>query len=113
MRDPTVFDQIIAGEIPSSKVYETDAVLGIRDINPMAETHILFLTKSEEDYMPSILAISEDSAHIPPKLLQAARDFAKEKGIESFKLMFHCGPAYCEVPDFLHLHFLSDESFEE
>ena len=108
MRQSTIFDQIIVGEIPSTKVYETDTVLAIKDINPMATTHVLFLAKNEEDYMPSVLAISEENAHIPPKLLQAAKDFAAEKGIESYKLMFHCGPEYCEVPDFLHLHFLSD-----
>lgn len=113
MREPTIFDKIISGDIPSTKVYESGAVLGIKDINPLEPTHILFIAKKEEDYMESIKAISEDNAHVPPMLLSAARDFASSKGIESYKLSFHCGPGVAEVLDFLHLHLMSQETFEE
>ena len=43
--DPTLFDKIVAGEIPSTKVYEDDKCLAFRDISPVAPTHVLLIPK--------------------------------------------------------------------
>ena len=40
-----LFCKIIAGEIPSNKVYEDDQMLAFRDINPAAPVHVLFIPK--------------------------------------------------------------------
>lgn len=109
MREPTVFDKIISGELPSTKTYETDRVLAIKDIKPLAPMHLLFIAKNEADYAPSIAELSEKNEHVPALLLKAARDFAAQEGIESYKLSFHCGKDAAEVLDFLHLHFMSEQ----
>ncbi|MBO5274899.1 MAG: HIT domain-containing protein, partial [Clostridia bacterium] len=41
-----IFCKIIAGEIPSNKVYEDDTMLAFRDINPMAPCHVLVIPKT-------------------------------------------------------------------
>uniref|UniRef100_A0A6N2MJI6 HIT domain-containing protein n=1 Tax=Salix viminalis TaxID=40686 RepID=A0A6N2MJI6_SALVM len=45
---PTIFDKIIAKEIPSTIVYEDEKVLAFRDINPQAPVHVLVIPKNRD-----------------------------------------------------------------
>ena len=47
----TIFSKIIAGEIPSYKIYEDDNYYAFLDINPLAEGHTLVIPKVETDYL--------------------------------------------------------------
>lgn len=107
--EPTIFHKIVSGEIPSDTVYETDDVLGFKDIHPQAPTHILFIAKKEEDFVPSIINLTEETAHVPTMLIRAAQEFAKEKGIEGYQLKFHVGKGGGQEVFYLHLHLLSQE----
>ena len=109
MREQTIFHKIIAGEIPCEMVYETDEVLGFNDIHPKAPTHVLFVAKREEDFVPSIMDLTDETAHVPCKLIHAAQEFAKEKGIDGYKLTFHCGAKGGQEVFYLHLHFMSQQ----
>ena len=106
---PTIFHKIIAGEIPADIVYDTDEVLGFKDIHPQAPTHILFIAKLEKDFVSSIIDITDQTAHVPTKLIQAAKEFATEQGIDGYQLKFHCGKDGGQEVFFLHLHFLSQQ----
>lgn len=64
-----VFCGIIAGEIPSNKVYEDEQVLVFRDIAPQAPTHILVIPK---EHIPSFAYITEDKAPLVAHLLAVA-----------------------------------------
>ena len=50
-----LFCKIVAGDIPSTKVYEDDSILAFRDINPQAPTHILVIPKT---HIPSVSGIT-------------------------------------------------------
>jgi histidine triad (HIT) family protein len=107
---PTIFHKIIAGEIPADIVYDTEEVLGFMDIHPQAPTHILFIAKLEQDFVTSIIDITEETAHVPTKLIRAAQEFASKQGIAGYQLKFHCGKDGGQEVLFLHLHFLSQQS---
>ena len=56
-----LFCKIIAGDIPSTKVYEDDLVLAFRDIAPQAPTHILVIPKN---HIPSMDAVNEENSAV-------------------------------------------------
>lgn len=113
MAERTVFHKIRDREIPADIVYETDDVLAFRDIHPKAPTHVLFIAKRDEHFVPSIIDLTAATEHVPCMLIRAARDFAKEKGIEGYKLTFHCGVHGGQEVFYLHLHFLSQQTAGE
>lgn len=108
MSEPTLFHKIVAGEIPCDTVYETEDVLGFRDINPKALTHILFVPKKEEHFVPSVIDITDATHHVTCMLIRSAQEFALQQGIEGYKLQFNCGEKGGQEVFYLHLHFLSD-----
>ena len=103
------FCKIVRGEIPSTKVYEDDDVLAFRDIRPKAPTHLLFVANKKEDFVPSIADLTEETARVPLMLIRKAQAFAKEKGIDGYKLTFHVGRGGGQEVFYLHLHFLSNQ----
>ena len=56
-----LFCKIIAGDIPSTKVYEDDKVLAFRDINPQAPTHILVIPK---EHIEGVDELNADNAEV-------------------------------------------------
>jgi histidine triad (HIT) family protein len=56
----TIFSKIIAGEIPSYKVYEDDYVYAFLDINPISRGHTLVVPKQEVDYLFAIDEVGYD-----------------------------------------------------
>ena len=109
MAERTVFHDIRDKKIPADIVYEDDEVMAFKDAHPAAPTHLLFIPKKEEDFVPSILDLEERTAHVPGMLIRKAQQFAKEKGIDGYKLTFHVGPGGGQVVFYLHLHFLSQQ----
>lgn len=97
----TIFHKILARELPATIVYEDDDVLAFMDIHPKAATHLLFIPKM---FAHSIAKLTSETEHLPGVLILKARDFAKQKGITAFQVLFDGR----HVP-YLHLHFLSDE----
>ena len=51
----TIFDKIIAGEIPCHKVYEDDHVLAFLDIGPISPGHTLVIPKERKAFLPALL----------------------------------------------------------
>jgi len=109
MIERTIFHRIRDREIPATIVYESETVLAFRDIHPKARTHVLFIAKRDEDFLPSIADIDDATAHVPGMLIHAAQRFAVEQGISGYKLTFHVGKGGGQEVFYLHLHFLSEE----
>ncbi len=106
---PTIFHKILRHEIPATVVFEDDEVMAFKDIHPKAATHLLFIAKKDADFVPSIADLTDATAHVPGLLIRKAQTFAKEQGIDGYKLMFHVGKSGGQEVFMLHLHFLSEK----
>ncbi|KAG8635704.1 14 kDa zinc-binding protein [Manihot esculenta] len=103
---PTIFDKIIAKEIPSSIVYEDEKVLAFRDINPQAPVHVLVIPKFR-DGLTQLGRAEERHGEILGQLLYAAKIVAEKEGIlDGFRVVINNGPSACQSVYHLHLHVL-------
>ncbi len=99
-----IFCKIIAGDIPSNKVYEDEKVLAFRDIAPMAPTHILVIPK---EHIPSVAAITPENSGIVAHMLEVIAKIAREEGLESgYRVVSNCGPDAGQTVPHLHFHIL-------
>jgi histidine triad (HIT) family protein len=96
-----VFCKIVSGEINSSKVYEDDFCIVFKNIEPVAEIHLLICPKQ---HVPSLLDV--DSSFEFNRLVDTAQKVIKDLKIESgYKLVLN-GGKYLSVPH-LHWHLLA------
>ena len=102
--DDCLFCKIIAGQIPSKKVYEDDKVYVFEDITPRAPTHVLIVPKRHISGLKD--AQPEDAEIIGYSHLIAAK-IARERGIEhSYRTVYNVGPGSGQSVFHLHLHLL-------
>jgi histidine triad (HIT) family protein len=101
----TLFERIAAGEISADIVRNDDDVLAIRDINPQAPVHILVIPQR---VIPRIGEARDNDGAILGKLLLAARDIAKQEGLDQtgYRLVINHGPHAGESVPHLHVHLL-------
>ena len=100
----TLFEKIIAREIPADIVYEDDLVLGFKDINPQAPTHVLVIPKKP---IPRIAEADPEYHQVLGHLLLKAREVAAELNLENgYRLVINNGPDGGESVPHLHLHIL-------
>lgn len=99
-----IFCKIIAGEIPSTKVYEDDVCLAFRDINPQAPTHILVIPKK---HIASVAEISAENSKIVAHLFEKIAEIAKAEGLnDGFRVVSNCGDHAGQTVHHLHFHIL-------
>ncbi len=106
-----LFCSIIKGDIPSTKVYEDDAVYAFRDINPQAPTHVLVVPKT---HIPSADAINEENSRTVAKIFQAIPKIAKAEGLEKgYRVITNIGEHGCQSVKHLHFHVLGGKQLSE
>ncbi len=71
-----LFCKIIAGEVPSTRVYEDDEVLAFEDVNPQAPVHVLVVPKK---HIPTLNDMSPDDNLLLGQMFQAAARIARER----------------------------------
>jgi histidine triad (HIT) family protein len=99
-----LFCRIIAGEIPSRKVYEDDQIYAFEDINPQAPTHVLVVPKKHVRGLKE--ASAEDAALIGRCHLVAA-NIARERSIEDgYRTVLNVGPHAGQSVFHLHVHLV-------
>ena len=99
-----LFCKIIAGDIPSTKVYEDDTVLAFRDIAPMAPTHILVIPKA---HIASVAEISGENSGVVAHIFQVIPQIAKAEGLENgYRVVSNCGDDAGQTVHHLHFHIL-------
>jgi histidine triad (HIT) family protein len=106
MRDSDcLFCKISAGEIDVELIYETDEVIGFRDINPQAPTHVLIIPQR---HISTIDDLGEADAEIVGKLFLAARDIARQEGVTDagYRTVMNCNAAAGQTVFHIHLHLL-------
>ncbi|XP_021285802.1 14 kDa zinc-binding protein isoform X2 [Herrania umbratica] len=92
---PTIFDKIIAKEIPSTIVYEDDKVLAFKDVNPQAPVHVLVIPKVR-DGLTQLGKAEPRHGEILGQLLYAAKIVAEKEGIvDGFRVVINNGPSAC------------------
>jgi histidine triad (HIT) family protein len=98
-----LFCKMIAGDIKPDVVYEDDALMAFRDINPQAPVHILVIPKRH------IATLNElDDTQLGGRLLQTAVKLAEQEGIaeEGYRTLFNCNRNGGQAVYHLHLHLL-------
>ncbi len=100
-----LFCKIIAGEIPSSKVYEDEYVYAFNDISPEAPVHVLIVPK---EHIASANDLDCDNADVVAKVFLAAKKIAEEKGIDKtgYRIVNNCGDDGGQSVKHLHFHLL-------
>ena len=99
-----IFCKIVAGEIPSTKVYEDEAILAFRDINPMAPTHILVIPKT---HIPSVDGVTAENSAIVAKIFEVIPRIAAAEGLQGgYRVVSNCGPDAGQTVHHLHFHIL-------
>ena len=103
-----LFCKIIAGDIPSTKVYEDEMVYAFRDINPQAPTHVLVVPKAHIDDCNGITAENSSVvAHIFETLPTIA---AAEKLESGYRVVSNCGSDAGQTVHHLHFHILGGKA---
>jgi len=112
-KDPeTIFDKIIAKEIPASVVYEDDNVLAFKDINPAAPAHVLVIPKARNN-LSRLQKSSPDHVEILGKLLVAAGEISKDESLgfkDGARIVINDGPDGGQEVPHLHVHVLGGRS---
>ena len=99
-----LFCKIVAGEIPSTKVYEDDMVLAFRDIAPQAPTHILVIPKN---HIASVAEVSAENSGVVAHIFEVIPQIAKAEGLEGgYRVVSNCGADAGQTVHHLHFHIL-------
>ncbi|MEI8134496.1 MAG: histidine triad nucleotide-binding protein [bacterium] len=105
----TLFEKIIAREIPASIVYEDEAVIAFHDIAPKAPVHILIVPKEP---IPTLNDLTEENSVITSKMISVATKIAEQEGIDErgYRLVFNCNDDGGQSVPHLHCHLLGGRS---
>lgn len=100
-----IFCKIIAGDIPSTKVYEDDDILAFRDINPQAPVHIVVIPKT---HICCANKITDENAGIIAKIFTVIPKIAEQEGISDsgYRIINNCGKDAGQTVFHIHFHIL-------
>ncbi len=103
--DPNcIFCKIVAGQIPSKKVYENEELLAFHDIRPHAPIHFLIIPKL---HVPSLWEVGPEHQALLGRMLTLAPRLAQEQGAgNGFKTLINTGPDGGQEVYHLHVHVL-------
>ena len=98
-----IFCQIVAGEIPGQVLYQDEAVMAFRDINPQAPVHLLVIPKT---HIPSLVQLTDST--VIARMVDIAIRFAREEGIaeRGYRLVINCGREGGQLVPHLHMHLI-------
>ena len=102
-----LFCKIVAGEIPSTKVYEDELVLAFRDIQPQAPTHILVVPKCHIDSCDGITA---ENSSLAAHIFEVIPVIARAEGLaDGYRVVSNCGSHGGQTVPHLHFHILGGQ----
>ncbi|MCL2842152.1 MAG: histidine triad nucleotide-binding protein [Oscillospiraceae bacterium] len=108
MSTDCLFCKIVAGDIPSDKVYEDEHVLAFRDIAPQAPVHILVIPKA---HVATAAHVTGENADLVAACFAAIPQIAKAEGLDSgFRVITNCGEDGGQTVFHLHFHLLGGRS---
>ena len=99
-----LFCKIVAGDIPSTKVYEDEKILAFRDIAPQAPTHILVIPKV---HIPSVNGINGENSTVVAHIFETIPQIAAAEGLTGgYRVVSNCGDDAGQTVHHLHFHIL-------
>jgi len=100
-----LFCKMVSGEIKPDTIYEDDEVLGFRDLNPQAPTHVLVVPKT---HISTINDLEDNHSALVGKLYLAAKKIAADEGIadDGYRTVMNCNAGAGQTVFHLHLHVL-------
>jgi histidine triad (HIT) family protein len=103
--DDCLFCKIVAGDIPATKVLETDGSLAFRDLNPQAPTHVLVIPK---EHVTHAGVLTGAHGALLGDLFETAAKVAEQEGVADagYRLVFNVGEDSGNSVPHLHLHVL-------
>jgi histidine triad (HIT) family protein len=104
----TLFQKIIARQIPAKIAYEDAQYIAIHDISPQAPVHILVIPKK---VIPTLNDVEESDRELVGGLFAVAGKIMQEMGYSDYRTVFNCGPGAQQTVFHLHLHVLAGRPF--
>jgi len=99
-----LFCKIVAGDIPSSKVYEDDLIFVFKDIAPKAEVHLLVIPKI---HIESLDELTQEQQALIAHMMLKLPELARSQGLEhGFRTIINTGPGGGQEVGHLHIHIL-------
>ena len=103
-----LFCKIIAGDIPSTKVYEDETVYAFRDINPQAPTHVLVVPKA---HIEDCNGITAENSNLIAHIFEVIPQIAKAEGLANgYRVVSNCGADAGQTVQHLHFHILGGKA---
>lgn len=105
-----LFCKIVAGEIPSKKVYEDEYTYAFYDIEPQAPVHVVIVPKC---HVVSANEINAENSVYAAKMFEAAAKIAEELGLSEngYRIVNNCGKDGGQTVMHLHFHLMGGRSF--
>jgi histidine triad (HIT) family protein len=109
-QEDCIFCRIIAGDIPSKKVYEDDVCIAFHDLSPQAPTHILVIPR---EHFASLAAAGEQHKVTLGHLLLTCGEIAREQGLadDGYRVVVNTGDKGGQTVFHLHVHLLGGRQF--
>ena len=106
-----LFCKIAAGEIPSTKVFESEDVVAFRDINPQAPVHVLVIPRA---HIASADAVNTENSAAVAKVFEAIPAIAAKEGLANgYRVITNIGEDGCQSVKHLHFHVLGGKKLPE
>lgn len=102
-----IFCKIVAGEIKTKPLYESETVLAFSDINPVSEVHLLIIPKR---HIESVMTIDQEDAADVIDMHIAAQKLVSDMKLDAFRLAFN-GGRFAHVPH-LHMHLIAGKKID-
>ena len=105
MDENCIFCRIVAGQVPTPKIYEDDQIVVFRDIHPAAPIHLLLVTK---EHVESLMSAGPQHEALMGKMLLLAPRLAREQGsTDGFRVVVNSGPGGGQEVFHFHMHVLA------
>ena len=104
----TLFQKIIARQIPAKIAYEDDDYIVIHDISPQAPVHVLVIPKR---VIPTLNDVEPGDRELVGGMFRVASKVMRDLGHNDYRTVFNCGPGAQQTVFHLHLHVLAGRAF--
>ena len=105
-----MFCKIVAGEIPSTKIYEDESVYAFADIDPQAPFHAIIIPK---EHIVSAAEINEKNSQLIARIFEAVAKIAKKENLaDGFRVVNNCGKDGGQTVGHIHFHLLARRNLQ-